>query len=408
MAGFASRPFLLRAGVEEKSRNRRASAPLSSVTTEKRDLHSGNPLWSTATADALPTQKLARDIDVDVLVVGGGFTGSIVAENLSRDFTVAVADRRKHGHGSTNASTALLLYEIDVPLIKLRAKIGSEPANRAWLRSSQAMRSLTQKFASLCIECDFRHRLGVYLPGNALNGEGLEIETAARAELELPSYLIDRAELRTRFGLANDAAIVSENTGEANPVKAAAGLYRAAISSGAHLYGDTDITAVEASASGIVAQTDAGFTIRARHLVFASGYEIPDYIEVQGHEVVSTWAYATTVQKKLWPERALIWEASDPYSYLRSTPDGRALLGGGDEDFDDEERRKRMTPEKLEEMRDKLAEFFPHLDTTPEFVWSGAFGVSDTGLPKIGALPGWPSCYAVFGFGGNEIGRAHV
>ncbi len=378
------------------------------VTTEKRDLQSGNPVWSTAAADALPAEKLARDLSVDVLIVGGGFTGAVLAENLSRDFVVAVADRRRHGRGSTAASTGLLLYEIDVPLIKLRAKVGSELANRAWMRSSRAMRSLTQKFSSLGIECDFKHRLGVYLPGNVLSADELEIEAAARAELELPSYLIDRAELRAKFGLAHEAALVSENTGEASPVKSAAGLYRAAIANGARLLADTDIVKVQAGDPLVTAQTDAGATITANHLVFASGYEVPDYIEVAEHEIVSTWAYATKVQPRLWPERALIWEASDPYSYLRTTPDGRALIGGGDEDFDDEERRKAMTPEKLEELRDKLCEWYPHLDPEPEFVWSGAFGSSDTGLPKIGALPGWPNCYAVFGFGGNGMTYAEI
>jgi glycine/D-amino acid oxidase-like deaminating enzyme len=378
------------------------------VATEKRDLHSGDPLWSLAQADALPAESLKRDLDTDVLIVGGGFTASVIAEALADDFSVVCADRRRPGHGSTQASTGLLLYEIDTPLIKLRAQIGAEPANRAWERSNRAMKALTRKIAELEIESDLKHRLGVYLPGDVLDAGGLEIEAATRAECGLPSYLADRAELRSRFDIAEETAIISENTAEANPVKCTAGFHRAAMEREARLFTDTEITGIEDAGSTVLARTRAGPVIRARHLIFASGYEVPEYIDLPGHQIVSTWAFATFRQPRLWPEQVLVWEASDPYSYLRSTPDGRALIGGGDEPFDSAAKREAHTPAKIQMLQEKLREFYPHLDITPEYVWSGAFGRSDTGLPRIGPLPGRPNCYAVFGFGGNGMTYAQI
>jgi glycine/D-amino acid oxidase-like deaminating enzyme len=388
-------------------RNLQAPQSFTRVTTEKRDLHSGNPVWGTQPADDLPAETLARDLTADVLIVGGGFTGSVIAENLSLDFSVVAVDRRHPGRGSTHASTGLLLYEIDTPLIKLRAEIGAEPANRAWARSSAAMQSLTRKLAALNIG-DLKHRLGVYLPGNTLDAGGLEIEAAARAEVGLPSWLIGRGELQSKFGLRADAAIVSENTAEADPVQCAAGFHRAAMARGARLFHETEITEIEDAGATMIAATASGPSIRARHVIFASGYEIPEYIEVPGHDIVSTFAFASFRQPRLWPEQALVWEASDPYCYLRSTPDGRALIGGGDEPFDSVAKREARTPQKVRLMQEKLRAWYPHLDVTPEFVWSGAFGRSETGLPRIGPLPGRPNCYAVFGFGGNGMTYAEI
>lgn len=378
------------------------------MTTEKRDLHSGELLWNADPADALPVEQLNSDIQTDVLIVGGGFTAGVIAENLSSDFAVICADRRRPGHGSTQASTGLLLYEIDTPLIKLRAQIGAEPANRAWARSSAAMKALTRRIASLGIEADLKHRLGVYIPGDVLDEGGLEIEAAARSECGLPSYLADRAELRSRFDLAEETAIVSENTAEANPVKCAAGFHRAAMARGAKLLADTEITGIGDAGSTVIASTKSGKVIRARHVIFASGYEVPEFIDIPGQEIVSTFAFATFRQPKLWPEQALIWEASDPYCYLRSTPDGRALIGGGDEPFDSETKREARTPAKVRLLQDWLRETYPQLDVTPEYVWSGSFGQSDTGLPAIGPIPGRPNCYAVFGFGGNGMTYAQI
>jgi glycine/D-amino acid oxidase-like deaminating enzyme len=42
----------------------------------------------------------------------------------------------------------------------------------------------------------------------------------------------------------------------------------------------------------------------------------------------------------------MIWEASDPYLYLRTTPDGRIICGGEDEDFSDEAARDRLLGRK--------------------------------------------------------------
>jgi glycine/D-amino acid oxidase-like deaminating enzyme len=82
-------------------------------------------------------KRLKRDLETDVLVVGAGISGALIAYALASDgHRVAVVDRRGPVMGSTPASTALLLYEIDIPLIHLKRKLGARPAERAWLRSN--------------------------------------------------------------------------------------------------------------------------------------------------------------------------------------------------------------------------------------------------------------------------------
>ncbi|TIW76837.1 MAG: FAD-binding oxidoreductase, partial [Mesorhizobium sp.] len=100
------------------------------------------------------------------------------------------------------------------------------------------------------------------------------------------------------------------------------------------------------------------------------------------HRIISTWAIATRPQpEKIWPLAALIWEASDPYLYLRATADGRVICGGEDEEFTDEERRDALIAEKRDRLEEKLGKIFPRLDTAAEFAWTGSFGATDTGLP---------------------------
>ena len=81
------------------------------------DLRSGHAFWliRNGLLNAFPAAE--KDLRCDVVVVGGGITGALVAYHLAEaGINTVVLDRRDIGWGSTSASTALLQYEIDTPL----------------------------------------------------------------------------------------------------------------------------------------------------------------------------------------------------------------------------------------------------------------------------------------------------
>jgi glycine/D-amino acid oxidase-like deaminating enzyme len=129
-----------------------------------------------------------------------------------------------------------------------------------------------------------------------------------------------------------------------------------------------------------------------------------DVVPADGHRIISTWAIATKSQpRRIWRDEAFVWQASDPYLYLRSTHDGRVVCGGEDEDFSDETARDAAMPGKADTIARKLGRLLPRLETKPQFVWTGSFGTTSTGLPIIGRIPGKGAIYAVLGYGGNGI-----
>jgi hypothetical protein len=82
-----------------------------------------------------------------------------------------VVDRRGL-EGSTPASTALLLFEIDTPLIHLKHKIGARPAERAWLRSKGALDALYELTRREKIDASMSSHPSVYLAGDILDAAG--------------------------------------------------------------------------------------------------------------------------------------------------------------------------------------------------------------------------------------------
>nr|WP_314073807.1 FAD-binding oxidoreductase [uncultured Roseococcus sp.] len=373
--------------------------------TPKRDLRTGEPVWMEGVPPSPHFPPLESDLEVDVAVIGGGISGALAADAaLQAGKRVAAFDRRGIAVGSSAASTALLQFEIDQPLTSLIRRLGREKAVRAWWRSAAAVDHIAARVADLGLRCGFRERHAVYLPGNVLDIAALKREAAARARFGLRSRFIEAEELRELTGIEREGAIWSGGAAEVDPVALVRGLWRSALRRGAAIHAPCDIVQIEPGRDQVILTTDAGHRIRARHLVLATGYELSKLVKLRGYRITSTWAYATAPQPdRLWRSRCLIWEAADPYLYLRSTADGRVVVGGEDEDFSDEAHRDRLLPRKIAKLRKKLGALLPRLDTAPEFAWAGSFGESSTGLPAIGPVPGAERCFAVVGFGGNGI-----
>ncbi len=374
------------------------------MLTQKRDLRTGTPLWLAHGLPRLPRSKHVSKT-FDVAVVGTGISGALLTDALLQaGLTVIAVDRRKILSGSTPASTALLQSELDTPLIELERKLGRARAARVWWRSAQAVQALSDRIQDLGIECNHEFRTSLYLPGNVLDVSGLKTEAAARQKIGLRSEFISRNDLHAYADINKAGAIVSKGNAEADPVKLAAGLWKKNIRRGATFLDHIEVTGIDHSHSKVQLETRDGPSLTARHVVFCTGYELMKFAKPQGYKVISTWVLATKPQKtKLWSSRSLIWEAGDPYLYLRTTQDGRVIVGGEDEVFSDEEKRDALLDKKVAAISRKASKLFPEINFQPDYSWTGSFGESPNGLPAIGLVKGLPRCFAVLGFGGNGI-----
>lgn len=313
-----------------------------------------------------------------------------------------VIDRRAPARGSTAASTALLQWEIDTPLIRLAEGIGFERARAAWQRSFKAVQALGGLVHRRGIACDFAPRQALYLPGNALDPVQLLEEGRMRASIGLPSIALSAGEVKARAGIDRACALLSNQVADVDPVLLAEGVLMQARRAGCRVYAPCELNEVRPGLDKVAMGTRDGFEIEAKHLVFATGYELAHGVPTRGHRRTSTWALATPPQPQLlWSRADLIWEAATPYLYIRTTADGRVVAGGEDEAFDDEAKRDALLPAKTKALQEKLRGLLPQLDVTADYVWAGTFGESDTGLPSIGPIPGMANCHAVLGYGGN-------
>jgi glycine/D-amino acid oxidase-like deaminating enzyme len=373
--------------------------------TRKLDLRSGRSIWQSRPCPRIPETRLSRDIVCDVLVVGAGISGALIAESLSdAGLRVVVLDRRGAVRGSTVASTALIQYELDTPLANLARMEGRERAERMWRRSRLAVDALRERSRALGIKADQVNRDSLYLSGNVLDRAALLREADARRRVGFNATFLEQRHVEARFGIRGRSALLSYDNFAADPRRLATGFLLAATKRGTRVHAPAEVTEVRATRRGVEAATKDGPVVRCQTLVYATGYEMPKVVRTREHQIFSTWAIATRPQPRaLWPTRCFIWEAADPYLYMRVSPDHRVICGGEDEEFSDEETRNALLDRKTASIERKLKAMFPKLDTRAEFAWCGSFGSSPTGMPTIGSIPGLPNCYVAMGYGGNGI-----
>jgi glycine/D-amino acid oxidase-like deaminating enzyme len=377
------------------------------------DLRSGCIFWPEVAGPAPPFPALDRDFACDVAVIGGGITGALCAYHLSRAGAgVVILDRRQPPCGSTPASTGLLQYEIDTPLYRLIELLGTDHAQRAYRASHRSLgefralvRELGNDDAADADAIALTPRPSVYLACAPEDVDELRREQRARRAIGIDVELLSRRDLRDRLGFDRPAALWSRDALEVDPYRLTLALLRAAARRGTSIFGHTQVDGYVADEAGVTLATNRGPRVRASRVVFATGYETPEFLDKDICQLKSTYALAGQPLATFagWRERCLIWESGKPYFYARTTPDGRAMVGGEDEDFAEPRERDALIPAKAAALAAKFRTLFPALPIEPDCCWAGTFAETRDGLPYIGQTPQFPRGFFALGYGGNGI-----
>lgn len=370
------------------------------------DLRTGSPFWAVRNGLLGVYPALAQDEAADVVVIGAGVTGALVAYELtSAGLDVIVVDKRDVVSGSSAVTTGLLQYETDSSLEELCARVGEEAGVRAYQLGLDAIDHIESLCARLGDACGFARRPSLYLASASRDVEALTREYALRRRHGFDVTLLDRAALQAGSSLSAPAAIRSQGDAEIDCHRFSHALLAAAHAGGARIYDRTRVVRTDARADGVALHMDGGLTVRASQIVCATGYETARELSRRTGHLASTWAFVSEPVDEFpgWPDRCLIGETARPYLYARTTDDHRVLVGGLDEPFSTRHQDERLLRRKVRRLREQLRGWFPDLALDIAYAWAGVFASTDDGLPFIGQVPEHPRTWFALGYGGNGI-----
>lgn len=370
------------------------------------DLHSNHPYWLMKNGIPKSYPSLDKDMDVDIAIIGAGISGALCAYYLNNSgHSIAVFDKRHVGMGSTAASTSFLQYEIDTPLVKLAERIGENAAVQCHKLCRKAIYDIKDICQKLHPKFDFHLRPSLQYASFKKDREQLHSEYEIRLKHGFDVEWLNATDVRDIFGFDAPGAILSKDAGEVDAYLLTHSLLGTIADNGHKVYNNTSIEEITYQQKNVKLLTNQGFTVRAKHVIMATGYESLKYIPHKIADVHSTYAMISepVPETCLWYKNSLVWETANPYMYFRVAGGNRILIGGKDDMFHNPATRDTRIKRKTDMLLHSFAKKLPDMPVKPDFSWAGAFVVTKNGLPYIGSIPERPHSYFALGYGGNGI-----
>ena len=228
-------------------------------------------LWSTTAQEQPKWSPLAKAITVDVVVIGGGFTGVSAAYHLAAGgASVALLEARTIGYGGSGRNVGLVNAGLWTPPDQVEEKIGKEASARLNTTLAEAPTVVFDLIEKHQIRCEVMRRGTLHCAHSAAGLRDLEARKAQHVARGAPVKLLDASETARRTGSsAYSGALWDGRAGTIQPLAYVQGLARAAEQQGARIYEGSSALHVSEDARGWTIRTSRG-EVRAARLIQAT------------------------------------------------------------------------------------------------------------------------------------------
>ncbi len=229
-------------------------------------------LWH-ATAPAMaPLPPLHGQVEADLLIVGGGFTGLSTALHAAEaGLRVVLAEAESIAYGATGRNAGFVVPNFaKVDPDDVRAHRGEPRASRLLAMAAGSADLVFDLIRRHGIDCDALQS-GWVQPSHSDAALGRARERVRQWQaLNRPAEFLDAAAVEALTGVKGwRGGWIDRSGGVLNPVAYARGLARAATAAGAALHEATPVTALTRTGTGWRATTPGG-EVRAKRVVLAT------------------------------------------------------------------------------------------------------------------------------------------
>ncbi|SDZ55827.1 FAD-binding oxidoreductase [Pseudomonas sp. NFIX28] len=348
---------------------------------------------------------------VDVVIIGGGFTGVASAVELAeKGLKVAIVESHKIGWGATGRNGGQVTGSLsgDQAMRKqMRRTLGDEVDDFIWQlrwRGHQIIRQRVDKYA---IACDLKHGHlhAAYKPSH-LAGLRADYEEAMRRGMGDEVSLLDRQQVREVLeSQLYHGAIKNTRNLHLHPLNLCIGEARAAESLGALIFEHSEVLQIVHGERPAVITAQG--RIDAKQVLLAGDvYHKLEPKQLKGKIFPAMGGIVTTaplgdLAKRLNPQDLAVYDCRFVLDYYRMTADGRLLFGGG-ANYSGKDSR-----DIAGELRPCIERTFPALKGVAiDFQWSCAMGIVINRIPQLGKLS--DNVWYCQGYSGHGIATSHI
>ncbi len=338
--------------------------------------------------------------NVDVAIIGGGFTGLNAARRLAKaGVRVALLEAGHVGAGGSGRNGGHLNNGIAHGYADAKTHLGAERAHALYRAYDRSIEMIEEVIAEEEIDCDFRRAGKLKLASKHSHVAGLRANfELIQQEVDADTRWLEKEDLPDEIGSPGfHGAMLYEKAAMMHMGRYATGLADAARRHGARIWQDAPVQNRTRAGSGWELTTPKG-TLRADRVVLATGAYTGQVkaapfgwfrrrIIAVGSFIIATRPLTDAEVAATLPGNRTCVTSMNIGNYFRLSPDNRLIFGGrarfsavSDQQSD---------AKSGEVLRESLARTFPHLvNTKIDYCWGGLVGMTKDRFPRAGEQDG--------------------
>lgn len=372
----------------------------------KRDPSEYLKSWYAASANAFPEfESLVEDVEADVCVVGGGFTGITAAIELAeRGLRVVLLEARRVGWGASGRNGGQLGAGHNKDQDWLEKRMGEAGARGMWAIAEDGKAAVKRRIKQHGIECDLTPGL-LYTCHKKSYVKGYEhYARHLRSRYDYDAIrFVEKDELDTMLGTeVYFGATLDTSSAHIHPLNYLHGLAQAASAAGVTIFEASTVIDRRRDGEVHVVKTNRA-CVKARNVIVATnGYVdgLESSIETEimpiNSFIIATEPLGEERARSIIRDNVGVADSRFVVHYYRFSADWRMLFGG-------RENYTAHVPENFGSgVRKSMLGVFPQLeDAAIEYQWGGALAVTMSRMPMVGEIE--PGVFYGHGFSGHGV-----
>jgi gamma-glutamylputrescine oxidase len=366
------------------------------------------PSYYAATAAPLDRfAPLRGEVQADVCIVGGGYTGLSAALHLAqRGYKVILLEAHRVGFGASGRNGGQVGSGQRLDQDELERMAGKEAARRLWDIAEEAKALVKGLIADHAMPVTFH-------PGVAhACWHDSEVRHAhAYADRLRRDYGYDQLEPLDQQGIraligspVYKGGEIDWGAGHVHPLNYAIGLAQAAARAGATLHEDTLVHAIELGAKPVV-RTDKGRVVANQVILAGNGYlggldrQVAARVMPINNFILATEPLGPRAAEIL-SRPVAVADTKFVVNYWRLSEDNRLLFGGG-------ESYGYTFPDLIRTVRKPMLQVYPQLaDARIDYAWGGTLAITMNRMPCF-TRP-HPNVLSASGYSGHGVALASM
>lgn len=360
----------------------------------------------------LNLNSLEKDIDVDVVIIGAGFSGVNTALELIEKGvkSIAILESNYVGFGGSGRNGGHIMAGIGHDLDRIKKYVGLDGLNTIFEISDQGSQIIKQRISKYNIDADVVWGYG-YLGFNKRHAKLLQ-----QWEKEYQSINSD-TEIAFLEGNAVKDIVGSDSytcalkhmgNGHFHSLNMLLGSAKAFIDQGGEIYEYSP--AVEVTYGDIIHVRTPNGSVKAKKLLWSCGAFLNRLEPYLHKKTINTYAFQLMTEplsdemiNQISPIRGAFSDIRPVIDYYRVTNENRLLFGSATSVAE-------YIPSDLKKWnRDLMLKIFPYLNNVHiDLAWGGPMECSATLFPQIGNHPDHKNVFFVQGYSGFGVTPSHV